>query len=650
MAETKKVIVDIIVNTSDATEGFDTVQKELDDTTKRVKTLKTETDKTSKSMSQGFTAGADAAALIPGPIGAAATAVGGLKSSFDAVKASLVGVRIALVATGIGAFVVLVGTLVAYFANTEKGAQSLRVAMAGLGAVVSNLVDGWLGFVKAVGSFLTLDFKGGIDNIKQSFNSFTVGLVNNTAAAVNNAKALNAVEVAEGDLTVARAKANMEITKARLIADDLTKSTEERIEAVKRAAAFEEKVAAQELRIAEQKAKALAEGVGNKVDADEKERDIADAALVRVYELQNETLRREKRLGSEIQSLKNEQASKDKERDSAAAEDKNKRLAEQKERNAQEAKAAKELVDEKIKIAKELQDEEDRLATERSRRFDEVRKAEKETKDWFDEQNAKTQEEKDALEIERALKAAADKHQAVEDSIFSLNLTSDEKLALWQEAKDLADKEKFEITTAMLIEDEQKRAEALQAIKDKAADTEKKAEEKKLADLAKLNAARISAATNVAGALGAIGRLMQQQGEENTAAAKTLAVAEIAISTAVAIAGAIKTATQGSVTPWDMIAGIAAGIAAVVAGIASATAILDTADVPGPSAAGIASGASAGATAAPSFAPVTTNTMQLGNTQQAELAPVQAYVVETQITGSQANINQIESQSTFGGG
>lgn len=232
MAETKKVIVDIIVNTSDATEGFDTVQKELDDTTKRVKTLKTETDKTSKSMSQGFTAGADAAALIPGPIGQAATAVGGLKTAFDAVKASLVGVRIALVATGIGAFVVLVGTLVAYFANTEKGAQSLRVAMAGLGAVVSNLVDGWLGFVKAVGSFLTLDFKGGIDNIKQSFNSFTVGLVNNTAAAVKNSKALNDVKVAEDDLSIARAKANMKITEARLIADDLTKSTEERIEAV----------------------------------------------------------------------------------------------------------------------------------------------------------------------------------------------------------------------------------------------------------------------------------------------------------------------------------------------------------------------------------------------------------------------------------
>jgi hypothetical protein len=52
----------------------------------------------------------------------------------------------------------------------------------------------------------------------------------------------------------------------------------------------------------------------------------------------------------------------------------------------------------------------------------------------------------------------------------------------------------------------------------------------------------------------------------------------------------------------------------------------------------------------PQIDPVTTNTTQLGNTEQAELMPIQAFVVETQITGSQNNVNQIESQATFGGG
>jgi hypothetical protein len=632
MAETKKVIVDIIVNTSDATQGFDTVQKELDDTTKRVKNLKDETDKTSKSMGQGFTAGANAAALIPGPIGAAATAVTGLKSSFDAVKASLVGVRIALVATGIGAFVVIVGTLVAYFMNTEKGAQSLRVAMAGLGAVVSNLVDGWLGFVKAVGSFLTLDFKGGIDNIKQSFNSFTVGLVNNTAAAVNNAKALNNIEVAEGKLTETRAKSNLKITEARIIADDLNKSTEERIEAIKRAAEFEEKVAAQELKIAEQKAKILAANVAAQVDAGEEEKRIASEAAVRVYQLQNEGLKREKSLNSEIQSLKNEQATKDKERDAA-------RLAEIKAKNEAELALAKKLAEEKEAIAEsEFKIAEKRAANEQL--IDE----------YIAERKAVTVEEQLALDIERAQKAEELKHAAVVAAITQNQADAQLRAEELAEAEDLYLRERMLVKGAIESEYYAKKLDEATKNADDIAAAEKAAAEKSLAATQKINASRISAATNVAGALGGIGRLMQQQGEENTAAAKTLAVAEIAINTAVAIAGAVKTATTGSPTAWDMIAGIAAGIAAVTAGIASATAILDTADVPGPSAAGIASGASAGATAAPSFSPVTTNTTQLGNTQQAELAPVQAYVVETQITGSQANINQIESQSTFGGG
>jgi len=115
---------------------------------------------------------------------------------------------------------------------------------------------------------------------------------------------------------------------------------------------------------------------------------------------------------------------------------------------------------------------------------------------------------------------------------------------------------------------------------------------------------------------------------------------------AVGIAGAIKTATQSSATVWDMIAGIAAGIGAVVAGITSATQVLNSAPIgggaPAPSTPNIS-------TAAPTVNPVTTNTTELGNTEQAQLAPVQAYVVETEITGNQENIGQIQGQAEFGG-
>jgi hypothetical protein len=633
MATGKKILIDIELVPSK--EQFDKLTKDLDNIKKRLDETKKASDTTSQSMSNGFKAGSDAAALIPGPIGQAATAVGGLKSSFDAVRASLVGVRIALVATGIGAFVVIVGTLVAYFANTEKGAQSLRVAMAGLGAIVSNLVDAWLGLAKATIAFWTLDFKGGAENLKQALNSATTGLVNNTAAAIKNAKALNDVEVAEGDLTVARSKANMEITRARLIADDLKKSTEERIEAVKRAAQIEREVAAEELRIAQIKAKALKEGVDNKVDADEEERDIADQAAARVYDLQSETLRREKRLGSEIQSLRNEQATKDKEADAA-------RLAKIKEKNDAEIELAKKLAEEK-KAAEEAAIKAAEKRIENQDKIDE----------YISERKAVTAEEELQLDIDRAKNAEKKKYEAVVAAITENQANEQLRKQELDAAKLLYEQEQMVIANDLTAAFNEKKLSDAEKLEADLLKVQQDANAKKVEEEKKVKQARLMVAGQVANGLGAIGQLITTAQGEQTAASKAFAIGQLAINTAMSISEAIAGATTSATAtgPGAFVATplfIATSIATVLASVAQATAILSSA--PGGGSVSTPTASSVGATSAPSFSPVTTNTTQLGNTQQAELAPVQAYVVETQITGSQANINQIESQSTFGGG
>ena len=176
------------------------------------------------------------------------------------------------------------------------------------------------------------------------------------------------------------------------------------------------------------------------------------------------------------------------------------------------------------------------------------------------------------------------------------------------------------------------------------------AHEKKQTQIAKKGAeirmaAQISAATQLASALGSIAQSVQNQGKAGLVASKVLAVAQIAIDTGVAISGAIAQA-QSLPFPGN-IAAIATGIAAVISGISSAVSALNSASVPGGGSATVPTTPSISA-AAPSFNPVTTNTTELGNTEQAELAPIQAFVVETQLTGSQVNINQIEGQATFG--
>jgi hypothetical protein len=147
--------------------------------------------------------------------------------------------------------------------------------------------------------------------------------------------------------------------------------------------------------------------------------------------------------------------------------------------------------------------------------------------------------------------------------------------------------------------------------------------------------------------LGQIAGFLEQQGEEGVAAAKAFAVAELAINTAVAISTAIAGATQaatagGPAAPFLQVAYIASMVGSVVAAMVQATQILNTA--PGPSAGTI----SASAPSAPSISPVTTNTTELVNAEAAQLAPVQAFVVESQLSGSQENIQQIQNQATFG--
>jgi len=148
--------------------------------------------------------------------------------------------------------------------------------------------------------------------------------------------------------------------------------------------------------------------------------------------------------------------------------------------------------------------------------------------------------------------------------------------------------------------------------------------------------------------LGALGGLIEASGDNSKQAVaiqKTLAIAQIAIDTATAITGAIAQAQKTGPFPAN-IAAIATGVATVIAGISSAVATLNTANVPGGSA---SAPTPPQITSAPSIQPVTTNTTELGGAEQAQLAPIQAYVVETEVTGNQNNVNQIESQATFGG-
>ena len=343
---------------------------------------------------------------LQGGIGSAVKAFGTLKG--------------AIIATGLGALLVAVTSLVSYFSKTERGGDALAVVMGALGAVVGKLTDvlvklgealfktfsdpkqalidfgnalkenifnrveGLLELLPALGKAISLALKGefsaaaktaadaagkvalGVENVTDK----VAGAVNAIgelgksaiAAAKEGARVaglLNDVEDAERALIVQRAKANKQIAEARFIADDLTKSTEERIAAVEKAGALEEEVAAKE--VANQKLRLSALKAQSRISEVNEEQLVAIAeAEARVLELEQASIARKRRLGTEVKGLRAEE----------------KAAADEKIKAAQDEQAIKDKLAEesRLKIEAIQAKATDLLRTEQEREIEAVRK------------------------------------------------------------------------------------------------------------------------------------------------------------------------------------------------------------------------------------------------------------------------------------
>lgn len=571
-----------------------------------------------------------------GPIGAIAQ---GFDNARTAILRGVTALRTlsgALAATGIGALLVAFGSLMAYFKSTEEGAQKLRVIMAVLGAATDKLndvfvelgrrmfdtfsnpkqalidfgeaikqniitrIEGALELIPQLGKAISLAFKGEFAEAGKvaadAMAKSVLGVENFTDKVVDASKAI--VAFTNDVIDTAKQGGELEAALNRV----LVKERELRIErAEANKTIVAQKIAAKDLTLS----------LEERIAALTKANDIETSLLAKELANESERLR--------IMEAKAALASTDEDTLNAIA-DQQIRVA-----NIEEASLQK-----RIELGEQLNALRAAEAAAEKARADEALRIQ-------EEQAAREAELRQQLRDSEINLIADDQEQELERNAEAFQRRMDEIIGQSELESELRD--------SLLDE----RLASEEAIRQKYRDIELAAETKRKADLIKkeedLKAAKIQAANAVASALGQIGNAIQGQSEAAVTARKVLAIAQIAIDTATAIAGAVS-AAQSVPFPGN-IAAVAAGIATVVANIASAVSTLNSAPVGGGSA---PAPPSASSVTAPIIAPVTTNTTQLGNTTQAELAPIQAYVVETQITGSQDNVNQIESQATFGGG
>lgn len=225
---------------------------------------------------------------------------------------SLKTLRGALIATGIGAFVVVLGSLISYFTQTKRGVDLINAVSAALGATWSVLVDraSAMGeaIVKAVsnpkqliidlGNLLkdqiinrfkafavigdavikildgdlkegfkqlgdgTLQLTTGVENMTDKMADFgnsikdvTKEIVDETSAAFQLEQQYQRLRDRQIELTVERARTKNEIEKLRFAGRDLANSAQERLEFIKQAGELEEKLVAKEIAAAKEAVK-----------------------------------------------------------------------------------------------------------------------------------------------------------------------------------------------------------------------------------------------------------------------------------------------------------------------------------------------------------------------------------------------------------
>lgn len=222
--------------------------------------------------------------------------------------------RIALISTGVGAFVVALGSLVAMFKNSEEGQDRLTKLTKQFGSVVNNVLDVVSGFGKGIfnlgNAFKTAlsgglmaglrEAKDGFSEFSDSVSTFTDEVVNDFEKAGQIADEIAQANKIDRDLLIERQKANAKINDLRIKGQDIERfNAFERADFLSEALRIENDITDQEIKAAKLRRDAKIEE--NKLSESTKE-DLEEQAKLeaKVFELESKKLSRQREVRSQI--------------------------------------------------------------------------------------------------------------------------------------------------------------------------------------------------------------------------------------------------------------------------------------------------------------------------------------------------------------
>lgn len=210
--------------------------------------------------------------------------------------------KVALISTGVGALVVALGSLIAYFSKTQKGVDIVSKAMAGFGAAVDVIIDRISLFGGALVKLINGDVAGAFDDMSNSLSGIGDELEREVTAAIELEAASQKLKDQEIALIATQEQRRLKAKELELAAKDELKTSEERASLLKQAQELQGAIYEDEIKFAKERARISQE----QINLGESTRDqIEENARIQadVIKLQTESTERQITLESEKQSL-----------------------------------------------------------------------------------------------------------------------------------------------------------------------------------------------------------------------------------------------------------------------------------------------------------------------------------------------------------
>jgi hypothetical protein len=407
-----EIVAKYKVDVNDATSNLDKLAGKVADVDK-------ETAKTSKGFKDLAANAVASVGLISPQVAAATTAFTTLRTAVMSMIVTLKTLTGALIATGLGALLVVLGSVSAYFASSEKAANRFKIIMAALDQIVEtvgnifenlgetivnafsnptkalrdfgngvktyvgdqikNVIDGVGLMGKALGQLFARDFDGAMKSAREgveklgeaslklnpvtavfiavgkSAKDLAAELNISVAEATKLQEATNKLVESDRALNVERDKSRAKIKELQLLAADTDEPINKRIAAAKEAATIEDALLAKRLRNGEEALRIAKEELRLTDDSTEN-RDKVAAAESNLANIREESAGKQRRLLMQIQAIENQVQSKAK----AAADERAKieadALAEREKIAAQELKDFEEAQKAKLELLQQYND------------------------------------------------------------------------------------------------------------------------------------------------------------------------------------------------------------------------------------------------------------------------------------------------------